>query len=88
MLVPTFLITAAIAAQNAFATPIKARTPYTVKETHTAPRKWSNSGKAPGNAMLHLQIGLKQDNFDELERHLLEGNTFFIIHSCTLSHIS
>jgi hypothetical protein len=24
--------------------------------------------------MLHMQIGLKQEKFDELERHLYEGN--------------
>jgi tripeptidyl-peptidase-1 len=29
--------------------------------------------RAPGDHMLHMQIGLKQERFDELERHLYEG---------------
>ena len=30
-------------------------------------------GRAPSDTMLHLQIGVKQGHFDELERHLNEG---------------
>ncbi|KAH8657214.1 putative Tripeptidyl-peptidase SED2 [Tricladium varicosporioides] len=66
------LFVAAIAVQPAFGTPIKARTAYDVKEVHNVPRKWKNVGRAPANHRLHLQIGLKQDNFDELNRHLYE----------------
>lgn len=67
------LFAAAIAVQPAFGTPIKARTAYDVKEIHNVPRKWKNVGRAPADHKLHLQIGLKQDNFDELNRHLYEG---------------
>jgi tripeptidyl-peptidase-1 len=56
-----------------FASTLGARTNYAVKETHYIPPKWSVAGRAPSNHMLHLQIGLKQDGFGELERHLLEG---------------
>jgi len=53
--------------------PIRARSPYAVKDTHHVPRKWSRVGPAPSNHVIHLQIGLKQSQFDELERHLYEG---------------
>ena len=66
-------LTAAIAAQAALATPVRARIAYEVKDVHQVPRRWSSQGRAPSNHMLHMQIGLKQHKFDELERHLYEG---------------
>ena len=67
------LLSIAVAAQAVLGTPIRARTPYAVKETHYVPRKWTKVGSAaPGN-MIHLQIAVKQGQFDELERHLYEG---------------
>lgn len=66
-------ISAALTVHSVLGTPIRARTGYSVKETHAIPRQWVESGPAPGNHMLRLQIGLKQSNFDELERHLYEG---------------
>jgi tripeptidyl-peptidase-1 len=68
----TFL-SIAVAAQAVLGTPIRARTAYSVKETHAIPRRWAETGPAPGNHMLQMQIGLKQSNFDQLERHLYEG---------------
>jgi tripeptidyl-peptidase-1 len=62
----------AVFAQAVLATPI-ARSTYTVKETHYVPRRWMQKGRAPKDQMLALQIGVKQGNFDELERHLYEG---------------
>lgn len=73
MLCLSNILAVAVAAQGIFATPIKVRTDYAVKEVHPAPRKWSDAGRAPSNHMIHMQIGLKQGNFDELERHLYEG---------------
>jgi tripeptidyl-peptidase-1 len=73
----SIFLSVAIAAQGAFGTPIRARTPYSVKETHSVPRKWTPIGRADGSHMLHLQIGLKQGNFEELERHLYEGTFLF-----------
>jgi tripeptidyl-peptidase-1 len=73
MLGRSIFLSAAVAAQTILGTPIRARTEYSVKETYPIPRGWSPAGRAPGNHMLHLQIGLKQENFDELERHLYEG---------------
>ncbi|KAF4311026.1 putative tripeptidyl-peptidase 1 precursor protein [Botryosphaeria dothidea] len=68
----TALLSIAAAAQAALATPIRARSPYAVKETHYVPRQWSKTGRAPESHVLHLHIGLKQSQFDELERHLYE----------------
>lgn len=73
MLQLSSILVVAVAAQGILAGPIKVRTDYTVKEVHPAPRKWSDAGRAPSDHMLHLQIGLKQENFEELERHLYEG---------------
>ncbi|RFU35037.1 hypothetical protein B7463_g1305, partial [Scytalidium lignicola] len=61
-----------LAAQAIVATPIQARSPYDVKEVHPIPRKWTALDRAPAAHRLHMQIGLKQGNFAELERHLYE----------------
>ena len=73
MLASSILLSLSIAAQAVLGTPIRARSPYAVKETHFAPRKWTPIDRAPADHMLHLQIGVKQDRFDELEKHLYEG---------------
>lgn len=57
---------------------ILTRTPYAVKDSHLVPRQWNNRGRAPAEHLLHMQIGLKQGNFDELERHLYEGMLGFL----------
>jgi len=64
---------ATAAAQAVVGSPIRSRTPYTIKETHYVPRKWSQVGRAPEGLTITLNIGLKQSQFDELERHLYEG---------------
>lgn len=62
-----------------FASPLRSRTEYAVKDTHNVPSKWYQVGPAPANKVLHLHISLKQSQFDELERHLYEGMlTLFI----------
>jgi tripeptidyl-peptidase-1 len=66
------IVLTAVFAQAVLATPI-ARSTYAVKETHYVPRRWTQKGRAPKDQMLALQIGVKQGNFDELERHLYEG---------------
>ncbi|KAK1909189.1 hypothetical protein P3342_011267 [Pyrenophora teres f. teres] len=62
----------AIAASDALASPVKARSPYAVKETHYVPREWQRLGRAHGAKTIQLQIGLKQGRFEELDRHLQE----------------
>lgn len=46
---------------------------YAVKERHVVPKQWTRIGRAPANTILELRIALKQSKFDELERHLYEG---------------
>jgi len=73
MLGLSIFLSVVVPAQAAVGTPIRARTPYSVKETHSIPNKWTPIERADGSHKLHLQIGLKQGNFEELERHLYEG---------------
>lgn len=63
----------ALAAREALASPVHARSPYLVKETHYVPRQWTRLGRAHGAKTIQLQIGLKQGRFDELDRHLYQG---------------
>jgi tripeptidyl-peptidase-1 len=73
MLGASILLTLAVAIQAVVGSPVKSRTAYAVKEKHHVPRKWIKMGRAPADRMLNLQIGVKQGQFDELERHLYEG---------------
>jgi tripeptidyl-peptidase-1 len=66
-----FLIAAAV--QAVFSKPIQSRTAYAVKGAHPVPRQWIQRDRAPQGQMLSLQIGVKQSQFGELERHLYEG---------------
>ena len=61
------------ASTSILSSPLRSRTEYAVKDTHKVPRNWHKAGPAPAHKLLHLQIGLKQSQFDELERHLYEG---------------
>ncbi|KAI1799946.1 tripeptidyl-peptidase 1 precursor [Daldinia bambusicola] len=63
---------ALIAAHVSLASPVSSRTPYRVKETHHVPRDWRRVRRAPAGHVIDLQIGVKQSNFNELERHLYE----------------
>lgn len=45
---------------------------YAVKERHVVPRGWKAVGRAAKDENIHLQLGLKQRNEGEIERHLLE----------------
>lgn len=67
------LFSALAAAQIVFGTPIRSRTPYSVKEKHHVPAKWTQRDRAPKDYTINLKIGVKQSQFDELERHLYEG---------------
>lgn len=69
----TVFLAVLIAAQAVLGSPVQKRAGYTIKETHFPPQKWSKVGKAADDITIHLNIGLKQSSFDELERHLYEG---------------
>ena len=58
---------------SSLATPVSVRSTYAVKDTHFVPKKWKRVGPAPTDHLISLQIGLKQSQFAELERHLYEG---------------
>lgn len=68
-----FVAAAILAFCDALATPIRARSPYVVKETHFVPKEWQKQDRAHGGNTISLQIGLKQGRFEELDRHLYEG---------------
>ncbi|KAK0659056.1 Tripeptidyl-peptidase sed3 [Lasiodiplodia hormozganensis] len=68
----TTVLSLAAAAHGVLATPLRSRSPYAVKETHNVPEEWTKRGSAPEDHSLHLHIGLRQSQFDELERHLVE----------------
>ncbi|KAK5015812.1 hypothetical protein LTR60_002699, partial [Cryomyces antarcticus] len=74
MIFSTSLLFVALLREAVSGTPISARvrSPYAVKDSHFVPPKWSRVGPAPADHTINLQIGLKQSQFDELERHLFE----------------
>ncbi|KAI1435429.1 tripeptidyl-peptidase 1 precursor [Xylaria sp. CBS 124048] len=59
------------AAQAVFASPV-ARSTYSVKDSHVVPRGWTKVARAPASHVMQVQIGLKQSNFDKLEKQLYE----------------
>lgn len=72
---------ALLTVQAAFANPVRSpRTPYRVKDSHHVPRGWKRVRRAPADHVIDLQIGVKQSNFQELERHLYEGKRCGTLH--------
>jgi len=69
------LLAAGLLASSVYGKPIRARTPYVVKDSHTVPARWTEVGPASPAHKIELRIGLKQDQFHELERHLYEGES-------------
>ena len=55
--------------------PVHSRSSYAVKDSHHVPRQWTRIGQAPADHVVKLEIALKQSQFDELERHLYEGES-------------
>jgi len=64
---------AGLAAQVAVSSPLKVRSPYVVKDTFNVPAKWTNLGPAPEDHVVELRIGVKQGDFEQLEKTLYEG---------------
>lgn len=71
ILAPSLLL--AVFSETAFSSPLHSRHSYAVKDSHNVPRTWSRVGPAPSAHRITLQIGLKQSQFDELERQLYQG---------------
>ncbi|TIA32389.1 subtilisin-like protein [Aureobasidium pullulans] len=66
-----FLV-AGLLASGAYASPIQARTPYAVKDSHFVPSKWRQVAAAPSTHNIDLRIAVKQNQFTDLEKHLYE----------------
>lgn len=73
MHIPSVSFALLAASTSILSSPLRSRIEYAVKDTHNIPSKWYEVGPAPSDKLLHLHIGLKQSQFDELERHLYEG---------------
>jgi hypothetical protein len=73
-----------LSAATILGSPLRARSAYSVKDTYRVPSRWTKIGVPSANHMVRLTIGLKQSRFDELERHLNEGNWHARIRTCHL----
>ena len=62
-----------LATGTVIGSPLRSRSPYAIKDSHNVPSMWNEVGPAPADKLMNLHIGLKQGQFDELERHLYEG---------------
>jgi len=65
-----------VATNTVVSSPVRTRSPYIVKDVHNVPNRWWKVGPAPAHKVINLHIGLKQGQFDELERHLYEGTVW------------
>lgn len=63
-----------VVATAVFASPVKTRSPYAIKDAFKVPPRWRKIGPAPKDHIINLQIGLKQSRWDDLERILYEGD--------------
>ncbi|KJY02362.1 tripeptidyl peptidase-like protein [Zymoseptoria brevis] len=55
-----------------FAVPLEKKADYAIKDSHFIPSQWKKLAKAHPSHTISLRIGVKQGNFKELERQLLE----------------
>lgn len=67
------LLLVAVSLETAIGSPLGPEKTSRVKETHPVPRGWRRTARANAAHNVNLQIGLKQGNFNELERSLYEG---------------
>ncbi|KAK5130234.1 hypothetical protein LTR08_002280 [Meristemomyces frigidus] len=65
----TTLLSLICAASGALAAPHR-RSEYAVKDSHAVPSQWKQIARAPKEHTVTLRIGLKQNDFDGLEREL------------------
>ncbi|KAH8801761.1 peptidase S8/S53 domain-containing protein [Xylogone sp. PMI_703] len=68
----SLLLSIATVAPEVVSSISQVRSDYVLKETHHIPRGWRRGDRAPEHYLLDLNIGVKQANFSELERHLYE----------------
>ena len=58
---------------SSLASVIESRSPYAVKGSHPVPPRWERIDRADPDQLIELRIGLKQSEFEELERQLYES---------------
>jgi tripeptidyl-peptidase-1 len=69
-----FLVAGLLVSSGAHASPLlQTRTPYAVKDSHFVPSKWRHVSAAPSDHNIDLRIAVKQSQFEDLEKHLYEG---------------
>jgi tripeptidyl-peptidase-1 len=54
---------------------------FYVKESHSVPIGWGKKGVAPAHHILKLRIALKQGNFAELEKKLIQCKSKYCLHA-------
>ena len=69
----TSALLAVFTADGVAGTPLTGRNTYSVKDSHHVPQQWTRVGPASAEHIINLNIGLKQSQFDELEKQLYEG---------------
>ena len=47
---------------------------HAVKESHKVPSQWTRINVPLPQHVINLHIGLKQNRYEDLEKHLVEGN--------------
>lgn len=62
----------ALLLSSATAIPSPSSQSYAVKERHAVPRGWTAVSRPSSSHMINLEIGLRHQNQDKLEQHLLE----------------
>ena len=67
----TTLLSLLCVVSSALAAPHR-RGEYAVKDRHPVPPHWKQLARAPKEHVVEMRIGLKQRNFEELERQLFE----------------
>jgi tripeptidyl-peptidase-1 len=58
---------------SSLASPATLYSNYAVKEKHHVPQGWNRIRDAAPDTLIALRIALRQNNFDELERKLLDS---------------
>ncbi len=68
-----WLLPFCIVIRTVFCSPKYHPSRYVLKDSHPIPDSWCSEGPALSRHIINLQIGLKSNGFEELERHLYEG---------------
>ena len=73
LFITSALLAVFLTADAVAGTPLTGRNTYSIKDSHHLPQQWARVGPAPAEHLINLNIGLKQSQFDKLEKKLYEG---------------